>query len=276
MKNKRLLALFVVLIIVVVIVVLGSTVFTVKNISVTFDTSQEEVEVLDEDEIIEQVKEFKGGNIFFLSENAVRQAVKNPYVYLINVERVFPNSIVLHIAEKKEMFAIKKDDAYYMFDKNGEVLSVGDTNKNNIESSAPNILIKNIGDADVTKAVVGQKIELADEARLKAILNIGAYFGLVTPPYTNKQVIHLINYLEFEGDRLTVQTKHVNTAGNAEVDTQKIILTEYETDLSGENGKMNIAWAALVELVNAQTLTGTITVRYVETSARYEAVYSAD
>jgi cell division septal protein FtsQ len=274
MKNKRLLALFVVLIVIVVFVVLGSTVFTIKSISVEFDTSKERVDVLDKNEIIEQVDKFKGGSVFFLSERAVRDAIKNPYAYLINIERVFPNLIVLHVAEKKEMFAIKKGDEYYMLDKDGYVLSVADANKNNIESDYPNILVKNIDDSEITKAVVGQKIELADGARLNAILNIGTYFGLVEPkPYTDKEVIHMISYLEFEGDRLTVQTKHVNAANNAEVDTQKIILA-YETDVKD---KINVAWAALMNLLNDATTTGTITVvADADAAGGYRADYSSD
>ena len=60
---------------------------------------------------------------------------QNPYLKVINIETVFPNKLILHCAEREELFCIKgRDDLYYICDEELKILDVRESFENGKEN----------------------------------------------------------------------------------------------------------------------------------------------
>ena len=108
--NKRLIVLLVGLVLIAVIVVLNAVVFTVKNVSVEYDTSENAV--ADDSDLTELIISSsgikKGKNIFGVSESKMVKNIQAsvPSVKVVNVERKFPNKVIIHVSKRIPVFII--------------------------------------------------------------------------------------------------------------------------------------------------------------------------
>lgn len=129
--NKRLIILFSVLLIVVLIIILNSTLFVVKDIS----TSYPECDKFTSNDIISASSIVKDKNIFMISKSKSTNIIEKtiPYVEVINIEKKFPNKIVIHTDLRIPIMVIKIDSTnkYLLIDKDLKVLDI-------IEESAIN------------------------------------------------------------------------------------------------------------------------------------------
>lgn len=134
MKNKRLVIILSVFAFLVLIAVLCSTVFTVKDVSINWLTTTPNITQSD-DEFIADVE--KGGSVFLLDKEAIikRLEDKYPYLKVVSVEVKFPNKLVLHTAERQELYSLKiKDNKHAILDSDCKVLRiVTDSQLNAIE-----------------------------------------------------------------------------------------------------------------------------------------------
>ena len=98
---------------------------------------------------------------------------ENYYLKVINIETVFPNKLVVHCAEREELFAIKlSDNLYYICDQHLKVLRL-DTSHNHEQGNA--ILLDGIDIFDKT-VKVGEILSLTnDENLIKEISNAFAF-----------------------------------------------------------------------------------------------------
>lgn len=65
--------------------------------------------------------------IFSLNKKNIMQNLEqnNPYLKIINIETIFPNKLVIHCAEREEMFCIKSNnDLYYVCDEELKILNI--------------------------------------------------------------------------------------------------------------------------------------------------------
>lgn len=125
--------------IIALIVTLMLTLFTVKNVSFSslnqnnFDTSIIHVDT--------------GKNVFFLNKKDIVEDIEknHPFIDVINIETVFPNSLVVHYALREETFAIKDydQDKVYIVDDQLVVLRI--LNISTYKSTQSNaILVENL------------------------------------------------------------------------------------------------------------------------------------
>ena len=126
MKNKRLIILISIFAFLILIVILCSTLFTVKTVSVNWLRRLPEGHLLinKDDEISANVK--KGGSIFLFEKDDAIEVLeeKYPYLNVVKIETKFPNKLVLHVADRQELFGIKlNDDCYIILDGTNKVLN---------------------------------------------------------------------------------------------------------------------------------------------------------
>ena len=142
MKKKLIISISALLGVITVVLTLCFTVFTVKEVEIDFRTSLEQP--YDEEEIIKEANIDFGKCLLFMSKTGYIKRIeeKFPYLEVINIETVFPSKLVIHCAERQELFAFQKDDQMALLDKDFKVLSV---EQGNFESDKENpILIKGL------------------------------------------------------------------------------------------------------------------------------------
>lgn len=124
MKKKLVISLSVLLGLIAIALTLCFTVFTIKDVELDFRTSTE-LEWKNE-EVIESGEINKGKCLLFLSKKGYVSNLekKNPYLEVINIETVFPSKLIIHCAERKELFAIKSGDKTVYCDKDLKILRI--------------------------------------------------------------------------------------------------------------------------------------------------------
>lgn len=142
MNKKLVISLSVILGIILTIIILCFTVFTVKSIDIDFRTSTKEN--WEESEMIENSQIPYGKCLLFMSTSIFTKNLeeKYPYIQIINIEKVFPSKLVIHVAEREELFAIEKDAKTAILDKDFKVLKTYDGNYESKKTNA--ILLKNL------------------------------------------------------------------------------------------------------------------------------------
>ena len=105
--NKRLLGIFIAVAVAVVVIVVCCVMFLTGSVEVKTAGDL----TLDDDKvnaIVSQSGIKKGESIFALDKASATSAVEkaNPYLKVVNIERKFPNKVVIYIAERSPVLAI--------------------------------------------------------------------------------------------------------------------------------------------------------------------------
>ena len=113
MKTRRLVIIFAALMFVLLLVVLGSVIFSVKNVNAHCfnDTSAELVQ-----SVADSGGDMRGSNIFLMSakKHAARIDGEVEGIKVINIERKFPNSVWIHFVKIVPIFAVQCEDGSYI------------------------------------------------------------------------------------------------------------------------------------------------------------------
>lgn len=122
------------------VVTLSLTLFSLKDISVDFRTSTLNLTATQE-EIIESGDFSKSCVMFYNKDRSAKKIEEAyPYIKVINIETKYPNSFVIHVAERQEVFMLQSDDKTYFVDEELKVLKIADELVENSQSNA--ILLK--------------------------------------------------------------------------------------------------------------------------------------
>lgn len=123
--NARIVVFVLILAIILAFVLLNMTLFTVKNVTVR---NKVESPLIDKDKIIEDSGIDTGENIFLMSEKNIIQSIElaNPYLKVSSVERVFPNSVIIHVTVRTPVMSvkIKNSDLYVIIDSSLKILDI--------------------------------------------------------------------------------------------------------------------------------------------------------
>lgn len=164
LSKKLIITLSVVFSVIAVFLILCWTLFALSSVSVSFESTTKNLNVTEE-EIVEAGKFRYGATVLFEGK---KKSIKNineyasenenfAYIRVVNIETVFPNKFVIHVAEREELFAVEHESQFLICDRDFRVLRVTD----NFVSSQDNaILLK------------GLKIE-DEEIAVGDFLNIG-------------------------------------------------------------------------------------------------------
>lgn len=122
-----------------------ATVFRVKGVAVEASM----VSTVAEEEALEikqrlEVAYMREGTLF-LDDTAAQEIVEEyPYFRVTSFEKVYPDKILVKIAEDAEVYAVKGDEEnYYLLNAQGEILGLR-TDYNNRFDQEPNLLIKGV------------------------------------------------------------------------------------------------------------------------------------
>lgn len=162
MKKKTILICSGLLFCIVTILVLLFTVFTVKNVEFTshnntsIDTTNIQVD--------------KGGVVFFLDKKQIKQKIQqqNQYLKIINIEIKFPNTLVVHFAQREETFVVKdnRSETYYILDEDFYVLQI--LNMADYQSTQTNSVLLSSENFDFEGKDIrqGDKLDFLENAQL--------------------------------------------------------------------------------------------------------------
>lgn len=124
--NKRVAILFACIAIFIVLVVLGAAVFVVREITVLAPETLAELKP----KIVSDSNIKQNTSIFSLSEERVAKSIEksNPYVMVVDVERVFPNSVRIRVEERKPIIGVKleNDGRTVLLDEELKILEITD------------------------------------------------------------------------------------------------------------------------------------------------------
>lgn len=148
MRKTRLIIIFSVLAFTALVVLLGSVIFSVKEVTVLCvnadDTALETK--------VENFVDMKG-SIFFLNERNHTEKIETafPDVIVNTIERVFPSSVRIEIIKKYKCAYIEIEGSYYVLDDSARVIAVYD--------SVPDDVIKTeIDKTSISKSKITQKV----------------------------------------------------------------------------------------------------------------------
>lgn len=168
-KHKRLtLILSISAGVIITLVVLMFTLFGLNNVSLQF---QNNTELFSENSVQSKIindGEFKKNScVLFINKDKYIAKIEkeNPYLKIINIETVFPNNLIIHCAEREEVFAIEVSERkYFICDEDFKVLKVLDysstEDSDNYESTQNNaIVLKGVSVANLD-ATTGDFLEV--------------------------------------------------------------------------------------------------------------------
>jgi len=179
MQNKRIIAVFILLVFCAALAIGSSTVFTIAEVkaSYTLLSQEQKDKITDVDSLL---NEFEGKNIMLLKNSEISSILKDyTYLKVTEINKVYPNTITIKIVERKEIFAVLKDQNYYMIDIDGFVLSKKSVNQNNIDNQS-NIILQVEGNFNV-----GEYADITDNDLFECLLNISkltdTFFKSINP-----------------------------------------------------------------------------------------------
>lgn len=193
-------------------IILLFTLFTVKHVEfVSHNQNNLDTNVIDVP---------KNGVVFFLDKQKIQQDIQlqNPLIKIINIETVFPNKLVVHFAQREEVFAVKdsRQDTFYILDEDFVVINV--MNCATYQSLQTNAILieqsfdfsdKNIkmGDSltcfdksslfcNVTKSLLINNRDIAEQKALikKIMIEDDSVQGVI---YGDQQVVNLWTFDDF-------------------------------------------------------------------------------
>ena len=146
MKKKLIISASVLIGLIVIVLTLCFTVFTVKTVQIDFRTST--TQSFNDKDIIEDSEiEFGKCLLFMSKENYIQNIEKsNPYIKVINIEKTFPSSLIIHCAERQSIYAIEDETKTIYCDEDFKVLQIKDSLHSSTKENE--ILLKNIEVSD--------------------------------------------------------------------------------------------------------------------------------
>ena len=127
----------IVFVLLIILVVLMFTVFLLKDVKVELKTGTEHLtqEVVSE---IENEALKTGGSVLFLGKEKLISRLEKqfPYLKIVNIETQIPNKLIIHVAEREELFAVNSGEKSYFLDEEFKILRVENSNYSKQENGA--------------------------------------------------------------------------------------------------------------------------------------------
>lgn len=116
-KNKTLAIVLTIVFTLVLIVALGQGVFRVGKVELVAHTTTNYLSGLNENTVLSASKLNKGKSVFLLDrEDYINNLEKSqPYIKVLAIEVVWPNTVKFHYNEREELFAIALNDGAYVY-----------------------------------------------------------------------------------------------------------------------------------------------------------------
>lgn len=164
----------IVFVLLIILVILMFTVFSLKDVKVELKTGTEHLtqEVVSE---IEDEALKTGGSVLFLGKEKLISRLEKqfPYLKIVNIETQIPNKLVIHAAEREELFAVNSGEKSYFLDEEFKILRVENSNYSKQENGAVLLSFGSVFiDTEDKAYAAGVDLKL-DGAEAGQTLNIG-------------------------------------------------------------------------------------------------------
>lgn len=162
MKYKKLLLLMTSLLFITVAVFCFASAFKITDIELKvtdINGSSENVKSLCETELLK----YKDENLVFVNVDKLKKDLTalSGYVKVCNIEKQFPNKLLVEVEEIYEAFVINNGVNYYALDIDFNVINVKNSIKNNVDGNDNLLLDIPLSDFNTT-LLVGQKLNVFD------------------------------------------------------------------------------------------------------------------
>lgn len=116
-KNKTLAVVLSIVFALVLVIALGQGIFRVGKVELVAHTTTSHLSGLNESMVLSSSKLSKGKSVFLLDrQDYINNLEKNqPYIKVLAIEVVWPNTIKFHFTEREELFAIALNDGGYAY-----------------------------------------------------------------------------------------------------------------------------------------------------------------
>ncbi len=164
MKYKKLLIFITSLIFISTLVFSSVFLFKIAEINVTshkIKGSNNFIDVVLE----EYAKTYEGKNLIFKSSKNIKSDLENlsGYIKVNKVEKVFPNKLNIEVEERAEVFSLKYNGDYYVFDETLKLLTKKSENVNNVNGLSNVELYLNLSDFNENGFLNSDKLEFYDQ-----------------------------------------------------------------------------------------------------------------
>lgn len=183
-------------------VLLSFTAFSLKEVTVDIRTSLDERFVATQEEIIESGGFSYGSPVFFQSKKKYKERIENkyPYIKVINMEIVFPSQLIIHIAERQEVYAIE-GQKYYICDEDLKVLRIEDEfiSENNNAILVSGVEIKN------------ESVKVCDTLKLKNFKDLySLLYGYNRPLGEQQSLIERVDFAKELDEKINIVELNAN------------------------------------------------------------------
>ncbi len=226
-KNKTLAVVLVILFVLALLIVLGQSVFRVGKVELVAHTTTHYLSTLTEDSVLSGSKLDKGKSVFLLDRDDYKANLEasQPYIQVLAIEVVWPNTVKFHYAERVEIYALQLSDGYYAYlDENFKVLRVSQAEFNSTQQNC--ILLNQSLDKTVLDVHAGDFLNKDDFADFVGLVEAYASLG-----YSLTQMESMISSLSIttddDGRKLNIQTflgVNIQILNSAYHTTQKVSL----------------------------------------------------
>ena len=118
------------------IIILSFTLFGLHSVEVDFRTSHS---VIAEEQVLSNITLKKNCPIYFQSKKKCIKKIEEalPYAKVVNIESVFPSKMIIHVAERIEVYVIENGDETYICDDELRILK----KENSFNSTPQNAML---------------------------------------------------------------------------------------------------------------------------------------
>ncbi|MBO7377618.1 MAG: FtsQ-type POTRA domain-containing protein [Clostridia bacterium] len=170
MRPKKLALSVAVILFIAIVTVSAYIILSVRHVTFEYtavsSATEEEMRLVGE-----SLSEYAGKSIFFVGKNKIRSELeRNPYFKDVSVRIKLPSTISVTLCERRESFAVKKDDGYFVVAEDLTVLC-----KNEVNASRADGLPLPVIDGDVNIPAVVEKISEGDPLLSSAVKILSAF-----------------------------------------------------------------------------------------------------
>lgn len=162
---------YVLLLFVLIFILFYSPLFLIREIRIN------NLKYIDEDNIVFEFEELLGENFFLADLSALRQEVVKNYSFIQNIytEKVFPNSLVIHIREKSPFVFLNNEQGCFLLDNVAFVLLQGDCVDLGTNYSAVEVVGEDLNNIEF---VVNTQSNFYNVEKIDKILEVLNYYDL--------------------------------------------------------------------------------------------------
>lgn len=225
---------------VAILVTLCFTVFTVKNVEVNFRTSQ--IKSWSNEQIIEESELPYGKNIFSIKKQQYIDKLekKFPYLKVINIETKFPSTLVIHCAEREELFVVQRDSDYIVCDDCLKILKIEEGTF--VSDNTNPIILKNL-------TILNETVEEGDFLQTREDGVTGIYSGIIQCNRFRSDMIGMISEISFEIEHNNLTNKDETNMIMTLFSGREIKMLNIDTSLGLKFNKMYFALANIYEVL---------------------------